>query len=315
MKKIIFASLAALTICATAFAQKEAQIFKFKKYKTPVYYGAVQPIDQVNDCELAIVIVHGWNGGVRVNTNIKVINEGLPDAYIISPMFPSKSAFKKRKVELDDRAIWNNSWTGNLKLPGLAFDDWRAGGDADNAKISSFDVIDHIFAQLSNKKNYPNLKRVVLTGFSGGGQFVSRYVAVGKGKIRKGITLEYVSLSPSTDFRYEKDVPWLWGLKDRPRYSAKLSEKKIMDNLCSRRCWKGCGDLDVKEKSLDKTPWAMTQGENRYDRFLNLEKYLDQYPEWKKNVSFYTFKGIAHESSKAYRDSNLLRFFAVGDAK
>ena len=315
MRRLFLVILAVLALAPLSIAQQETQIHRLESFEPAVYYSADHPVTQPDDCELAVVIIHGWNGGVVAGNRAEILKDGLPGAYVIAPMFPTEAAFEKRNVEYDGRAVWNGSWNKDLRIPGSASDDWRGGGDANGTGISSFDVVDEIFRQLSDRKRFPNLKRIVLTGFSGGGQFVSRYVAVGKGRVRRGISLAYVSMSPSTDFRYEKEVPWLWGLKDRPRYSAGVSDRRIMRNLCSRRCWKACGDRDVKESGLDMTQWGMMQGMNRYERFRNMEKYLDRYPAWKANVSFHTFEGMAHEGGRAYQDSTLLEFIAVGDTE
>ena len=75
--------------------------------------------------------------------------------------------------------------------------------------------------------------------------------------------------------------------------------------------WRGCGSLDIlgrPKTSLDMTPPAAAQGANRYERFRNFERYLDKYPEWKKQVSFHVFEGIAHKEDLCYPDPALLDF-------
>ena len=47
-------------------------------------------------------------------------------------------------------------------------------------RLSSFAVADRLLAELSDAKRFPNLRRIVLAGHSAGGQFVNRYVAVGR---------------------------------------------------------------------------------------------------------------------------------------
>ena len=125
-----------------------------------------------------------------------------------------------------------------------------------------------------------------------------------------------MDLSPSTQFRFDRDQPWLYGLKGRPRYSAKLTEDEIMANLCSRRVWRGCGSLDVKSRpytSLDMTPPAVMQGTNRLDRFRSFAKYIGKYPEWKKQVSFHVFEGIGHQETLCYPDPVVLDFVFGAD--
>lgn len=125
-------------------------------------------------------------------------------------------------------------------------------------------------------------------------------------------------MSPSTEFRFEKDVPWLYGLKGRPRYPAGLSDGAIMRNLCSRRVWRGCGSLDVQGRpftALDTSPPAVAQGENRLARFNNFARYLEAFPEWKRQVSFHVFEGVAHNEALCYPDPVLLDFVFHGDAR
>src|SRR4029078_604745 len=53
---------------------------------------------------------------------------------------------------------------------------WRAGGmSPTNSTISSFDFMDEIIKKLANKKNFPNLTKIVVAGHSAGGQLATRY--------------------------------------------------------------------------------------------------------------------------------------------
>ena len=90
----------------------------------------------------------------------------------------------------------NESWGVDLSRHGLPDDDWRGGGDAAGVKLSSFEVVDAILLALGDKQRYPALKRVLVTGFSAGGQFVGRYVAVGKGFVREGVEVGYAAMAP-----------------------------------------------------------------------------------------------------------------------
>jgi pimeloyl-ACP methyl ester carboxylesterase len=65
--------------------------------------------------------------------------------------------------------------------------------------ISAFDFVDEIIRALANRKNFPNLKRIVVAGHSAGGQFVSRYEMTNKvdGTL-PGVTISYVVANPSS---------------------------------------------------------------------------------------------------------------------
>lgn len=305
MKKILYAIVAAALFAAVdAFAgNDEISIYSLDNLPAKVYYTSTAPITQGNDCRTAVVLIHGWNGGVKSHKTCVPLKKSLGEgAYLIAPHFPTYLAMEKHKTAEDGRAMWNDSWQKNLSKLGRALDDWRGGGDARGTTLSSFDVIDSIFTILGDKKLYPKLKNVTLMGFSAGGQFVGRYVAVGRGFVRKGVKINYIALSPSTQLRFEPDMPWHYGLAGRPRYSAGLSEKEIMHNLETRPTLHGCGTADVGPKSLDVSPEAMHQGENRYDRCQKLEKHIAGYPKWNRKVKFHYFEGVAHEAGKAYAD-------------
>ena len=305
----------------TAFSR-----YRFKaEIDTPtVYYDAYSPIEAGCGAEVAVVLIHGWGGHVRavlpafMEALRKRAASPAQTPYLIAPMFPRRETLAANHEPDDGRAVWGDSWAHEELHPdqmGLAADDWRGGGDANGTSFSSFDYIDLIFSRFADEVQFPKLKRVVLAGFSAGGQFAGRYAAVGKGVVREGVKVDYIAMSPSTEFRFEKDVPWLYGLKGRPRYSSGLTDEAIMRNLCSRRVWRGCGSLDVAGRpftALDMSPPAVAQGANRLERFRSFARYLDAYPEWKRQVSFHVFEGIAHKETLCYPDPVVLDFVFNG---
>lgn len=285
-----------------------------------LYYDAYRPVEDGSAAEVAVVLIHGWGGHVRtllpafVQALYRRAGAAAGTPYVIAPQFPRRETIRRNGESEDGRAVWCDSWSHESRWadrPGSASDDWRGGGDADDTSFSSFDYVDRIFARLADKTRYPNLKRVVLAGFSAGGQFAGRYAAVGKGKVRDGVTLAYVALSPSTQLLFDPDVPWHYGLKGRPRYSATLTENEILENLSTRRVWYGCGGEDVLGRphtSLDMTSPAVAQGENRLKRFLRFKKSLEAYPEWLRQSSFHVFTGVGHKEDLCYPDPCLLDF-------
>ncbi len=294
--------------------------FKADAETPPVYYDAYGPIDDGCGADVAVVLIHGWGGQVKavLPAFMEALRRraGSPGRtpYLLAPLFPRRVTMAKNGEPDDGRAVWGDSWSGEQRPPDqscLASDDWRGGGDANGTSFSSFDYIDLIFARFADAVRFPNLKRVVLAGFSAGGQFVGRYAAVGKGVVREGVEVAYVAMSPSTEFRFEKDVPWLYGLQGRPRYSAGLTDEAIMHNLCTRRVWRACGSLDVDGPpltALDISPPAVVQGTNRLARFRSFARYLEAFPEWKRQVSFHVFEGVAHQETLCYPDPALLDF-------
>ena len=295
----------------------EQDLARFELQGLPVkfFYDAVKPIEAGDGCDVAVVLVHGWGGGGEaaaeqlplVKALAAAVGEGGSAPYVIAPLFPRYDTLKRVKTDYDGRAVWNVQW----EKDGSPGDDWRGGGDAVGTTFSSYDVIDSIFAAFGDRGRYPNLRRVVLTGFSAGGQFAGRYAAVGKGFVREGVEVAYAAMAPSTEFRYDPETEWLYGLKNRPRYPAAVTDAKILANLSSRRVWRGCGTEDVLSvpyTSLDITPAAMAQGTNRYDRFCGFERYLKRYPAWAKQVTFHPFTGIGHKTVLAHTDKAFIDF-------
>ena len=284
--------------------------FRLAEVSAPVYYLAPNALEAGSRCETAAVIVHGWGGGIEITGDVEPFAAALAKAvgpsgvapYVVAPLFPRRRLMVKKGLPDDGRAIWNDSWDRDLSKHRLPDDDWRGGGDAVGTRLSSFEVVDAILALLGDKSRFPALKRVVVTGFSAGGQFVGRYVAVGKGAVREGVEVRYAAMAPSTELRLDPDVAWHYGLKNRPRYPAMTSDEQMLKNLASRRVWRACGTEDVLGKSLDVCPDAMKQGANRYERFRNLEAYLKQYPDWAKQVSFHAIDGIGHKSTVAHTE-------------
>jgi hypothetical protein len=297
--------VAAMMSLALACAPKEVcetSIHPLEGMEIPVYYTASTPLTEGYDGELAVVMIQGWHGGVQVLKEQLALQNALSEAYVISPMYPRTEMMETYNIAKDGRAIWNDSWPLDLTKPGVPDDDWRGGGDAGGTELSSFDVIDTLFTRLSNRKLFPNLKRIALVGFSAGGQFVGRYVAVGKGVVGDGISLVYAAMAPSTFLRLDAEATWHYGLKNRPRYCRAVSEEQMLENLRSRRCLHACGELDTLEKNLDKTVFAMKQGENRLVRFENFCNAVSEGARWREAVVFHTFEGIGHQAAKAYVD-------------
>ena len=324
--KIAF-TLLCLVALSPAVAKETAARSTFKRFQiagtpAPVYYYAPHRIEDGSRCETAAVIIHGWGGGCRLTGDVEPFAVALANAvgpsnvapYVVSPLFPRRRILVKSGIKDDGRAVWNDSWGRDLAVHGVPNDDWRGGGDAAGVKLSSFEVVDSILLALGDKNRYPALKRVLVTGFSAGGQFVGRYVAVGKGFVREGVEVRYAAMAPSTELRLDDDVIWHYGLKGRPRYSAQMTREQILKNLSSRRVWRACGTKDVLGKSLDVCPEAMKQGENRYARFRNLEAYLKQFPEWAKQVSFHAIEGVGHESIVAHTEKIFIDY-ALGLVK
>ena len=136
----------------------------------------------------ALIMVHGANRNAdhyfETATGAGFIAGALANTIIIAPRFAAGS----------DKVA-----SGELLWPERG-DTWRSGGmSPTNATISAFDFVDEIIRKLANKKNFPNLTRVVVAGHSAGGQFTNRYEMANKidGTL-PGVTMSYVVANPSS---------------------------------------------------------------------------------------------------------------------
>lgn len=304
----ILLPLLALMVACTSKAEPTAEIYLLEGIEAPVYYAASKPLSDGDKGELAVIVIQGWSGGVKVSKEQLSLQKALGNVYVVSPLYPRAQIMERYNVEIDNRAIWNDSWSRNLAVPGTPDDDWRGGGDANGTQLSSYDVIDTLLARLSDRELFPELKKIVLVGFSAGGQFVGRYVAVGKGVVRDGITLEYAALSPSTFLLPNSTDTWHYGISNRPRYCRETSDEQIMENLRQRRCLHGCGALDTLERGLDKSPCAMKQGANRFVRYKNFKALVESDTRWAERVIFHTFDTIGHKADRAYTDPFFVQY-------
>lgn len=302
-----FFTLSAQGVRNSSDSNAVREAYKLKGFRNPVYYDAVKPMEKGDNGELVAVMIHGWGGGMRFLPEQESLEESLKGVYVIAPRFPRVPVMKKKGV-VDDRPHWNDNYDANIVSPSQALDDWRGGGDADGFRFSSFDVVDRIFSILGNRRLYPNLKRVILVGYSAGGQFVSRYVAVGKGVVRDGVEIRYVSMAASTYLNLNDDVPWLYGLADRPRYCAGMTKQQMLANLASRKAFYACGELDSVNGSTDRRAPAMLQGAGRIERLYHLQEHIHLYPDWERMSTFHVIPGIAHNAVKAYKDPVFLNF-------
>lgn len=261
-------------------------------------YWADHPLDQVDtNAEHAVVVVHGVNGGLqdsagrirqllaarRDTSKVYFVGPNIVVPELPDPIDKKKIVVSMTEEEMKKIVYWNRGT-------------WQGGGDSPVAEeFSSYDALDRIFEKLNDKKIFPALKTVLICGYSAGGQVVSRYVALSPIRAREGLQLSFAAGAPSTWFRcFDKDTRWIYGLKDRNRYAAKVSEEQIMENLSSRWILCFCGTKDVLPKWLDVHQEANEQGPNRYERFKSFRDYIATFPQLNGHFRFVSLEGKPH---------------------
>lgn len=147
------------------------------------------PLDRPNTVVTrALIMVHGAGRNAdhyfETSTGAAFFAGALDNTIIIAPHFiGGRDKLQPNEVEWPERG-----------------DTWRSGGNSPtNPSLSAFDFMDEIVRRLANKKNFPNLTRIVVAGHSAGGQFATRYEMANKidGTL-PGVAMSYVVANPSS---------------------------------------------------------------------------------------------------------------------
>ncbi len=212
---------------------------------------------------------------------------------------------------LEEKDIEAHRSDHSLRVDDLLYysSDWRAGNDSlstsDNPRpfqISNFEVIDRFLLECA--KRFPNLKAIVVTGHSAGGQIANRYaisnLAEPKLTSEFGVALQYVIYNPSS-YMYLDEKRWSesekgfavpsrsvrraipdynsfkYGFDGSNSYFKRSGKTAIHDSFPDRRVTYAIGekDNDPAHKDLDRSPSAMLQGDSRLSRGMRYYQHLE----------------------------------------
>ena len=189
------------------------------------------------------------------------------------------------------------------------------GGDAALAPnpVSSFEALDAILAKLADRRVFPNLKQVVISGHSGGGQVAQRYAIAGKGEAalsRQHIGIRYVVANPSSYayFSRERPVPaiaasclgynvWKYGMDGRPPYLADATPAALEQRYVERDVIYLLGSLDTKQ-AADKSCMGEAQGPNRYARGHAYADAMAKRDHGTPNHRVWDVAGVGHDGDR-----------------
>jgi hypothetical protein len=181
---------------------------------------------------------------------------------------------------------------------------------ANNAKLTSYDFADAILRKLARKEIFPNLKVIVVSGHSAGGQFVTRYEMANQVHDTLGVPVTYVVSNPSSyaypdparpapagasdassaepaaasEFRDFSDAHncttydrWPYGLQNRTGYAAQLTGDQLQKQLATRPVTCLLGEIDILPLGgFDTSCPAMAQGPTRLARGQAFGKYVNR---------------------------------------
>jgi pimeloyl-ACP methyl ester carboxylesterase len=241
----------------------------------------------------ALVVVHGAGRDAdnyfRSVIAAAFLADALENTIVISPLFASHDGGSCQDKLRPHEVSWSCSG-----------DTWRSGGTAaSDPKLTSYDFMDEILRKLARKDVFPNLKNIVLTGHSAGGQFVTRYEMANRIHETLGVPVSYVVSNPSSyaypdarrpsgegasaTFRGYSDARncttyniWPYGLDQRTGYAAGLTASQLKQQLASRPTIYLLGEIDILPVGgFDGSCPAMAEGPTRRARGEAFGKYVN----------------------------------------
>jgi hypothetical protein len=158
--------------------------------------------------------------------------------------------------------------------------------------------MDEILRKLARKEAFPNLKVIVVSGHSAGGQYVTRYEMANRVHDALGIPINYVVSNPSSYAYVDPERPagnnselrafgdarncttydnWPYGLKSRSGYTTNIPDDQLKKQLAVRGVTYLLGELDILPLGgFDSSCPAMAQGPTRLARGQAFANYVNQ---------------------------------------
>jgi dienelactone hydrolase len=252
-----------------------------------------------------VIIVHGYRRNAADYARIVMKLDPSADTLVIAPQF----------LAAEDAAAH--------RLPAVVLrwrrGVWASGGPADGpAASSAFDALDALLARANDRTLLPDLSRIVLAGFSAGGQLVQRYAAVGRGLPPGAASrLRYVVGSPSS-FAYfgdERPQPvvdcpavnrWKYGFAGAlPPYVAAAARQGVaaLERRYATRSivyLTGANDNDPNHRFLDKSCAAEAQGPTRLSRMAAFFAVMRQRDGVILRQRMRVIAGVAHNAQRIF---------------
>lgn len=253
--------------------------------------------------ERVLIIVHG-----RLRNAQTYLKSGEHSAelagqsastLVIAPQFLNEADVARHPV-----AETVLRWQGN---------EWMAGGESTAPfRLSSYEALDEIVARLSDRKQFPDVKQIVIAGHSGGAQVVQRYALLGHDQPAveaAGVQVRYVIANPSSYAYFDERRPlafnhagcpyfnrWKYGLTDLPAYAEGQSAAQLKEKYLKRDIvyLLGQQDTDPNHPALDKSCEAKAQGPNRLARGRFYFNYLKRLQPQGLKQQLIEVPGVGH---------------------
>ena len=333
MRKYFLLFFLLFTIIDNTFSQNEVSGKYFlvgeSDYKI-TYFSPSNLSFKNNNIRRLVIVLHGNSRTALTRQNDIVQAADTEGKYletlIISPHFISNQELVDNN--LDDYHLY---WRDNGWMEGALSS--SSGAYPREESFSSFEVVDDIISQIILGNNFPNLRQVVLTGFSGGGQFMNRYAS--SNRVHElfekdyNIDFQYLIASPSSYMyfneerrvdgsteQFEKPNVGNCGLYNNYKYGTNMLNQYMkyyhLDTLINRYKRRkisygvGSRDNNPNSSSMDDSCQAMFQGDHRLERaniFVNYLKHI--YGDLGDNHKLYIAQGVNHNSTTFYNRNNI----------
>ena len=333
MRKYFLLFFLLFTVIDDTFSQNEVSGKYFlvgeSDYKI-TYFSPSNLSFKNNNIRRLVIVLHGNSRTALTRQNDIVQAADTEGKYletlIISPHFISNQELVDNN--LDDYHLY---WRDNGWMEGALSS--SSGAYPREESFSSFEVIDDIISQIILGNNFPNLRQVVLTGFSGGGQFMNRYAS--SNRVHElfekdyNIDFQYLIASPSSYMyfneerrvdgsteQFEKPNVGNCGLYNNYKYGTNMLNQYMkyyhLDTLINRYKRRkisygvGSRDNNPNSSSMDDSCQAMFQGDHRLERatiFVNYLKHI--YGDLGDNHKLYIAQGVNHNSTTFYNRNNI----------
>ncbi len=305
----LFLSAAAFAAPCTTPASSCRELVNFGAANLPLFstHSITNPHPEITR---AVIVVHG------ILRNADEYFTDVAEAARIEKVEQTTAVFAPHYLSDEDKPAPD--------LIHWADSTWKRGDDSLNGpNASSFAVLDVLVGLLADTQNFPNLRHIVLTGHSAGGQFMSRYVALSRAEEKlQGISVRYVPSNPSTwlyfnEFRLRPgskstfEVPaagcpdydeYPYGVQKPNAYAASVTVAEIENHLNTRNLTLLLGEEDKLSELLDASCGANLQGIHRYDRGMTYFEYLTTYLQ-PALLSAATVAKVGHSGHDMYQSS------------
>jgi hypothetical protein len=260
----------------------------------------------------AVIVVHGSDQNPNDYFGYIVASAQsagkLTSTLIIAPHFQIKAG-----APASDELFWTHNHY------------WRRGDPSVNGGgVSSFAVMDQIVNRVANRRLFPNLTRIVVTGHSAGGIFTNRYASGSRAQAsHTGHRFHYIIANPATYLYLDRVRPvlsdpgmtdfsipstscaynkYLYGLDGRNPYMSAVSSSTIRSQYRSRRVTYFLGGADTQPPGGDTTCAAAFQGDSHFERGSWFFRYVQRFIPTSTHDKV-VVPGVDHDGGGMYTSS------------